>query len=39
VNRGMTAYHYWINDSGKRCQVVEDVNLQLISEEWFIRHH
>ncbi len=29
----------WINDSDKRCQVVEDVNLQLGSEEWLIRRH
>ncbi len=28
-----------INDSGKICQMVEDVNLQLGSEEWLIRHH
>ena len=29
----------WINDSGKRCQMVEDVNLQLGSEEWLVRRH
>jgi hypothetical protein len=29
----------WVNDRGKRCQVVEDVNLQLGSEEWLIRRH
>jgi hypothetical protein len=29
----------WVNDSGTKCQVVEDVNLQLESEEWMIRRH
>ncbi len=28
-----------VNDNDKRCQVVEDVNLQLGSEEWLIRRH
>ncbi len=28
-----------IHDSGKRCQMVEDINLQLRSEEWLIRRH
>ena len=29
----------WINDNSKRCQLVEDVNLKLGSEEWLIRRH
>jgi hypothetical protein len=29
----------WVNYCGKRYQVVEDVNLQLGSEEWLIFHH
>ncbi len=40
MKRGRTALSLrWINDSGKRCHVVEDVNLQPGSEEWLICRH
>ncbi len=40
MKRGRTALSLrWVIDSGKRCQVVEGVNLQLGSEEWLIRRH